>query len=90
VARLPASQVAANGRTVVRSIGQLLGSNQYILGTPQPTTYDCDVYSVLVFLFNAEPLCDEPWVVAVKKEFPNLVEYVERLKDAWFPELKQA
>jgi Glutathione S-transferase N-terminal domain/Glutathione S-transferase, C-terminal domain len=90
VARMPVSHVAANGRTVVRSIGQLLGSNQYILGTPQPTTYDCDVYSILVILFNDEPLCDEPWVVAVKKEFPNLVQYVERLKDAWFPELKQA
>jgi Glutathione S-transferase N-terminal domain/Glutathione S-transferase, C-terminal domain len=90
VARLPASQVAANGRTVVRSIGQLLGSNQYILGTAQPTTYDCDVYSILVLLFNDEPLCDEPWVVAIKNEFPTLVTYVERLKDAWFPELKQA
>jgi Glutathione S-transferase N-terminal domain/Glutathione S-transferase, C-terminal domain len=90
VARMPAPQVAANGRTVVRSIGQLLGSNRYILGTPGPTTYDCDVYSMLVLLFNDEPLCDEPWVVAVKKEFPKLVEYVDRLKDAWFPELKQA
>jgi glutathione S-transferase len=90
VARMPSEQVATNGRNLVWAISQILGKSQYMLGTSEPTTYDCDVYSMLVILFNDEPICREPWVTSIKKECPNLVAYVERLKDAWFPELKQA
>jgi glutathione S-transferase len=90
VARMPSEQVAANGQNLVWAISQILGKGQYILGTSKPTTYDCDVYSMLVILFHDEPICQEPWVVNIKNECPHLVAYVDRLKDAWFPELKLA
>jgi len=89
IQRLPKEQVAELGKEMVVSIHQILGSHQFILGTTAPTSYDCDVYSTLVLLFHDGVLGSHPWVVAIQKEYPNLVDYVDRLRLLWFPELKQ-
>uniref|UniRef100_A0A7S2MJU1 Thioredoxin-like fold domain-containing protein n=1 Tax=Helicotheca tamesis TaxID=374047 RepID=A0A7S2MJU1_9STRA len=89
VGRLPHNEIVRKGQEDVRAISTVLGTNKFILGTPKPTSCDCDVYSFLVFLFYDDTQVVQPWVQEIKKECSNLVDYIERMKQLLYPELEK-
>jgi hypothetical protein len=84
---LPSSQIAKIGVQNVTALDTLLGTNQYMLGTKHPTSLDVDCYAILVMFFYQTPQLKQPWVADIKNQLPRLVEYVDRLRALWFPEL---
>ena len=50
------------------------------------TSYDSDVYCWLVMLFNDKAQTANPWIGDIKKECPNLVEHVSRMRALLCPE----
>lgn len=79
--------VAKEGEAHVRVLSKILGDNEFILGSPKPTSYDADVYAFVVLLFYHNVQLASPWVQDVKKECVNLIEYCERMKKILYPEL---
>lgn len=89
VGRLPHSEIVKKGQDDTRAISSILGDHKYILGTAKPTSFDSDVYAFIVFLFYDETQVVQPWVQEMKKECPNLVDYVKRMRGLLYPELEK-
>jgi hypothetical protein len=84
---IPAAELVKRGQNDVRTLSTVLGEKKFILGTEEATSYDADVYTFLVMLFFDTNQSSFPWVVEIKKECQNLVEYVKRMREILFPEL---
>jgi len=65
--RYPEEYVAQKGTRRQPGARHPLGSNQFILGTKEPTVYDTDVYAFLSCFFT------EP--------YPSMFEWVHQLKE---------
>lgn len=85
---LPRAEIVQKGASDVRVLSKLLGKQDFLFGD-KPTSYDVDVYTWLVLTFYEKLNTEEPWVFAVKKECPNLIAYVARMKKILYPELEK-
>lgn len=84
---IPHTELVKRGQSDVRTLSTILGKNKYILGTAEPTSYDADVYPFVAMLFFDTHQSSFPWVEEIKKECPNMVDYVTRMREKLFPEL---
>lgn len=89
VGRHSHQEIVQMGRNDLACLSTLLGASksEYMLGTPQPTDLDADVYAFLAFMFWDDTLQVHPWVQDIQKELPNLVQYTERMRAHLYPEL---
>jgi hypothetical protein len=80
IAKLPRNEVIEIAKKDLRAIQTALGNQSFILGTKDATAYDTDVYSFVNHVFNDPHLATEQWVLDIKKELPELVHYVHRIR----------
>lgn len=89
IARMPESAIVQRGEDDFQALSTLLGQNQYMLGTDEPTGIDADCYAMLApFFFEPRAHFQLVWVDDMRTECPNLVKYVERMRSILYPELK--
>ena len=92
IGRQSHSDIVQRGKDDLRALSTMLemsNSSDYILGTHNPTVYDCDLYAFLAFTFWDDTMVVHPWVHEMEVELPNLVDYVTRMRDLLYPELGQ-
>ena len=77
------------GKKDLSVICTLLGTNDFILGTTAPTSYDTDVFAFLVPLFQNEVRCENVWVKEIQGELQSLNDYVDRMRNILYPESPQ-
>lgn len=89
ISKLPYDEIVAKAENCLRALSKILGTKKYILGTSSPTTYDADCYPTLAMYFYDEAQASKHlWVSRVMIECPNLLSYVDRMRDMLYPELK--
>lgn len=67
----------------LKALSGILGKNKYITGK-QPCPADCSIFGVLDsylnFALEPNPLGD------LAKKYPNLITYLDNMKNTYFPE----
>ncbi|KAJ3307208.1 hypothetical protein HDU76_004676 [Blyttiomyces sp. JEL0837] len=68
----------------IEALSALLGLDDFMMGTEEPTTLDCAAYGLLANML----LCDLPENECSRKlrASPNLVRFVRRMTEGWFKE----
>ena len=79
--------IVQKGKDIVRAVASVLGDDErkFLLGTEEPTSYDVDVYAFMSDMVYSPWAGKVDWVMEVKKECPNLVKYLERMKGILYP-----
>ncbi|KAJ3203820.1 hypothetical protein HDU67_009930 [Dinochytrium kinnereticum] len=75
--------------TRLESISTLLGNDHYLMSTPDPTSLDCTAYGFLANIL-LQNLPNEPRPTALLLKYPNLVRFVRRISERYFPEMAGA
>ncbi|KAJ3096772.1 hypothetical protein HDU96_000648 [Phlyctochytrium bullatum] len=69
----------------LRALSNLLGDEAWFMSTERPTSLDCSVFGFLCnLLLQNIPSCEWPGVLV--KKFPNLVLFVRRMLEEYYPE----
>mmetsp|Transcript_24658 Transcript_24658/g.46910 ORF Transcript_24658/g.46910 Transcript_24658/m.46910 type:complete len:321 (+) Transcript_24658:70-1032(+) len=84
--RYPEAYVIEKAMQDLEALSIILGDNEFILGTPQATLYDIDVYAFVGICFLSSFAAPLDWIQQAKRQFPNLVQHTHRLKDLLYPE----
>lgn len=69
----------------INALSTFLGDNKYVLGTPEPTSYDASVYGMTVLFFQLREM--HPQITDYIRSKPNLANYMGRLLTQYYPEL---
>ncbi|KAJ3326962.1 hypothetical protein HDU76_012470 [Blyttiomyces sp. JEL0837] len=77
-------QLLAMADEFVTALSALLGLDDFMMGTEEPTSLDCAAYGVLANML----LCDLPDNEFARKLFarPNLIRFVRKMTAGWFKE----
>ncbi|KAG7372085.1 hypothetical protein IV203_018228 [Nitzschia inconspicua] len=88
-ARVPLMEIVEEGQADLRVLASLLRQSKtpYILGTTEPTVVDTDVCAFVSHLFYDVTPSQMDWVVTIQDELPDLVLYIDRMRNLLFPEL---
>lgn len=87
--QLPHFEICEIGRKDLRALAVLLGNRKFILDTKEATVYDTDVFSFVGQFFLEPSVAEMEWVREIRKERPALVQYVGRMRDLLYPDLKK-
>merc|ERR1719489_123470 len=69
-------------------ISEILSDKKYLFDTPGPTSYDCALFGHLAqFVYIS--LNPYPAQEFIRQECPNLIAYVDRVKDELWPNWNQ-
>jgi Glutathione S-transferase N-terminal domain/Glutathione S-transferase, C-terminal domain len=88
--RMPLMDIVEQGQADLRCLASIVQASKtpYILGTPEPTVIDTDVYAFVSHLLYDTTPSQMDWIVNIQEELPDLVQYVDRMRNLLFPELK--
>ncbi|KAL3905813.1 MAG: hypothetical protein SGILL_009526 [Bacillariaceae sp.] len=78
IARYPRQEVLQQARQDIAALSQILGTNEYILGSSVPSLTDALLYAMLVLAFEDREIQVD--LNSTKDAHPNLAAYVERMK----------
>jgi hypothetical protein len=78
--RYPESFVVGKAFNQLHAISVVLGKHNFILGTPEPTVYDTDLYAFLSGCFLLPSNTQLSWIQAIKRRFPNLLAHTQRMQ----------
>ncbi|KAI8834135.1 hypothetical protein BC829DRAFT_448503 [Chytridium lagenaria] len=71
--------------TRLEALSTLLASDDYLMGTPEPTSLDCVAYAFLAKILLQDLPDSLPARLVLRK--PNLVRFVRRMSEAYFSEV---
>lgn len=87
IGRRPHEDIVEIGKADLKALSISLGESKFFLGRVSPSSLDCDVYSMLSGLFYDDHFKDADWIKETKRDLPNMITFVKRMKTILFPEL---
>jgi len=69
----------------IQDLSDYLGDNTYLMGTTEPTEIDCVLFGFIVMFLYAAPK-DNVYVQSILKNHQNLVKFVDRMKEKYWPD----
>ncbi|MBI0477067.1 glutathione S-transferase family protein [Sphingomonas sp. MA1305] len=88
IARYTPEEIVEKARKDLLALSEVLGDNDYLLGTEQPTSFDAMVVGMTLGLFQARAM--HPEISDIARGLPNLSRYMHRMLAAAFPDLEPA
>ncbi|KAJ1969649.1 hypothetical protein H4R35_006083 [Dimargaris xerosporica] len=81
--RLPAAIIHQRMDRVAKALATLIDRNEFAFSLDHPTTLDATLYG---FLMRTLALDSCPQFTAIIRRYPNLIDYVNRLSQRYFPD----
>lgn len=85
--RLTAEEQDKAVRADLQALNDILGDNQFLMGKDKPSSVDCAAFGLLIQFLYVD--VTSPVTKWLNDDFPNLVSYVQRVKEAIWPDWEE-